>query len=369
MSDVIDVGSEIRALAFLPDRRLCVVAGAESTVQLRHLDGHPAGEPPEPITGVFAVATSKDGRWVVAGATDGFSIWDLEKDEVVRRSIGGVRAVDVSSDSSWVVTGSDDWLADVWDISTGERRPNIEPLRHEYNVISVKFCPCGERIVTATLFGVVRIFAASSGERLHTIPISVNSTLSVPSVTLAWSVLCSRVIAVSRAQVKCFNPDDKSVVCQWPIRSVKCPSSIVLSPNSKLIAYSINDTVVLRDTDTYRQIGNTLDHDGNVSCVVFSPRGDYLVAGLATKFTIWSLREALPDTYFVDVGTSIRPYPPDLIVKHKTTSPTRSCINHEPNTTEGSPPVSRQHCGSAVNLITVLPPPSVCSIVPPHEYL
>ena len=307
--------NDIRALAFLPNERLCVVS---NTVQLRRSDGHLLAEPPEPIIGIFAVAISKDGERVVAGAIDGFAIWNLMQGRVVRHSMGRVRTIDISSDSKWVATGSDDYTADMWDISTGQRRPGLETLRHEYNVIAVKFCPCGERIATATLFGFVQIFATTSGQKLLTIPTVINSTVSVPNATLVWSTLLPYIFAVSQGYLKCFDSDDDaSLVFEWPMHGVSHPSSIALSPNSKIIAYSVNDTVLLQDTATCQQIGDVLKYDGNVSCITFSPGGDRLAVGVDTKFIVQDLRKLPLDTsHFVDVSTSACVVLLDLTIRH-----------------------------------------------------
>lgn len=275
------------------------------------------GEQIDSSTGVLAVAASKDGRRIVTGAADGFAIWSTVQGGapvmVVRHAISGVRAIDISSDSKWVITGSDAHTADVWDISTGERRPGLGPLKQEYNVIAVKFCPCGERIATATLFGSVRIYATNSGQKILTIPISVTSTPSVSNVTLAWFAHRPQIFAVSQGQIKCLKSDDGSIVFQWALRGVTHPSSIALSPNNKVIAYSLNDTVVLRDIATRQQIGNPLKHSGNVSCIAFSPGGDHLVAGADTKFTIWDLRKLVTDTSYFTVGDSTLMYLLDLM--------------------------------------------------------
>ena len=301
----INVDSKIRALAFLPGKSLRIVSGEESTVQLRHLDDQLMGEPIESSKTVLFVAASSDGSRIVTGTTDGFAIWDAKGELVVRHAIGGVRTIDISSDSNWVVTGSDARTVDVWKMSTGERR--LDPLRHEYNVVAVKFCPCSERIATATLFGSVRIFATNSGKKLLTIPISVTTNLSVSNVTFAWFTHRPQIFAVSQGQIKCINTDDGSLIYQWPTRGVSHPSSVVLSPNNKLIAYSINNSVVLRDTATRQQVGENFKHEGNVSCIAFSPGSDCLVVGADTKFTIWGLRKLLNDTsYFTDVGISTR---------------------------------------------------------------
>ncbi|KAI9457059.1 hypothetical protein HD554DRAFT_2303563 [Boletus coccyginus] len=320
----INVDSKIRALAFLPDESLRIVSGEESTVRLRHLEDGLMGETIDSSTGILAVAASKDGHWIITGTNDGLAIWNRVQDTVVRRAIGGVRAVDISSDSKWVVTGSDAHTADVWDISTGESRPGLKPFKHEYNVVAVKFCPCGWRIATATLFGSVRIYSISSGQKLLTIPISVTSTLSVSNVTLTWFAHRPQIFAVSQGQIKCLNSDDGSLVFQWPTRGVRHPSSVALSPNNKIIAYSINDAVVLRDTATRQQLGDPLKHDGNdVSCIAFSPRSDHLVTGADTKFTVWDLRKLLTDTlYFNDA----------------TIEPTESCAHHQQDTTKKPPP-------------------------------
>lgn len=279
------------------------------------------GELIESRTGVLAVAASRDGDRIITGATDGITIWNTGGEvpvEVVHHAIDGVRTVDISSDSKWVVTGSDARTVDVWDVSTGERRPGLEPLRHEYNLVAVKFCPCGRRIATATLFGSIRVYATSSGEKLLTIPATVMSTLSAPNITLAWFADPNRpkLFAVSEGQIKCLDSKNGSVIFQWPLRGVKHPSSIALSPNSKIIAYSLNHTIVLRDTTTGQQIGDTLKHDGNVSCVAFSSGSDRLAAAANTKFTVWDLRKKLTDTScFLDVGTSASLLPPDLMIE------------------------------------------------------
>lgn len=305
----IDIGCNVQALAFLPDETPRIVSGEESTFQLRHLANAMMGES---IAGgsntvALAVAASADGKWIVTGASDGFTIWSRMPDggipvKVVHHPISGVRAIDISADSKWVVTGSDARSADVWELSTGERRPGLGPLRHEYNVVAVKFCPCGKRIATATLFGSIRIYATSSGQKLLTIPVSVTSTFSVPNITLAWSVNRPQIFVVSQGQIKCLNSDDGSIVFQWALRGVSHPSSVILSPDNKLIAYSLNKTVVVRDTATRQQIGEPLEHDGNVSCIAFSPGSDYLVVGAGTKITLWDLARLFVNAaYFPNV--------------------------------------------------------------------
>ncbi|KAF8124713.1 hypothetical protein EV363DRAFT_1539540 [Boletus edulis] len=320
------IDSKIRALAFLPDEGLSIVSGEESTVQLRHLGDDLMGQPIEPSTGALAVAASKDGRWIVTGTTDGFAIWKrVERgvELVERHAIGAVRTIDISSDSKWVVTGSDDRTVDMWDISTGKRR--LGSLKHEYNVVAVKFCPCGERLATATLFGSVRIYVPSSGQwqKLLTIPISVNSTLSSPNIAFAWFAHRPQLFAVSQGQIKCLNSDDGSLVFQWATRGVKHPSSVILSPNSKFIAYSINNAVVIRDTATRQQIGDTLKLEGDVSCIAFSPKSDFLVAAAGAKFIIWNLRQLPTDpSHFIDTTNELA----------------KSCADHKQDLTKKPPP-------------------------------
>lgn len=295
----------MRTLAFLPDERLCVVSGNERTVQLRRLRGQLVREPPEPITGVFAIATSKDGDWVVTGTTDGFATWNLVQNRIERYLIGGVRAIDISSDSKWVITGSDDYTADVWDLSTGERHPGLGPLRHDYCVMGVKFCPCGKRVATAAHLGFIQIYATSSGQKLFTIPTIVSSSF-VSNFTFAWSALSPRVFAVSQGQIKCLNSNDGSLVSWWSIDVSNGHSShVALSPNSKIIAYSVNNNILLRDTVTCKQVGDILEDVEDVSCITFSSGGDRLVAArVDAKPIVWDLRKLLSDTsYFIEVGT------------------------------------------------------------------
>ncbi|KAG9316089.1 hypothetical protein JVU11DRAFT_3762 [Chiua virens] len=328
---VIDVNSKIQALAFLPGEPLRFVSGEESTVQLRHLRNDLMGEPIEPSAGALAIAASSDGIWIVTGATDGFTIWKRMSDKDVpvkmkHHAIQGVRTVDISSDSKWVVTGSDARTVDVWELSTGERRQGLQSLKHEYNVVAVRFCPCGKRLATATLFGSVRIYATGSGKKLFTIPISVMSTFASPNVTLALFANAPQIFAVSQGQIKRLKSEDGSLISQWATRGIKHPASVTLSPNSKLIAYSINATVVLRDTATGDQIGEPLKHEENVSCLAFSPGNDHLIVGANTTLAIWYLRNLTSDNSLFEHTTEQGRIEP--------------CVNHDQDTTEKPRPTT-----------------------------
>ena len=78
---------------------------------------------------MFAIAVSRDQRWIVCGA-EGASVWDGEMGEKVIdvEDTNRVWAVDVSPDSTRFATGTDE-DARIWGITSGERL--VGPLKHD----------------------------------------------------------------------------------------------------------------------------------------------------------------------------------------------------------------------------------------------
>jgi WD40 repeat protein len=84
------------------DDRTVKVWELESGRLLRSLEGH--------THGVWAVAVSPDGRFIVSGSSDGtVKVWELESGRLLRSlegHTGGVWAVAISPDGRFIVSGS-----------------------------------------------------------------------------------------------------------------------------------------------------------------------------------------------------------------------------------------------------------------------
>jgi WD40 repeat protein len=118
-------------VAFLPDGRRAVTAGADRTlrlwdvttgVELKRFEGHPGA--------VLSRAVSRDGRYVITGTghqwaggwsdaeSYGAHVWDLEEGQVVGRleTSSPVRSVAFSGDGQRVLAGGEDRIVHWWSL-------------------------------------------------------------------------------------------------------------------------------------------------------------------------------------------------------------------------------------------------------------
>jgi hypothetical protein len=94
----------------------------ESGRLLRSLEGH--------TDGVWAVAVSPDGRFIVSGSEDRtVKVWELESGRLLRSLEGHtdwVNAVAVSPDGRFIVSGSSDHTVKVWELESGRLLRSLE---------------------------------------------------------------------------------------------------------------------------------------------------------------------------------------------------------------------------------------------------
>lgn len=137
--------------------------------------GEPLGPPLADDHQYGKLLFSPDGRHLVSYAghvvkaltlsvTEGATLWDLGNDlqPMLRvHTNATVLSAAFSPDSRRLLTGGDDDLAQVWDVSTGERLLRLE---HQAGVLGVAFSADGRRIVTALHRGPVQLWDARTGE-------------------------------------------------------------------------------------------------------------------------------------------------------------------------------------------------------------
>ncbi|OAX32588.1 WD40 repeat-like protein [Rhizopogon vinicolor AM-OR11-026] len=72
---------------------------------------------------VFAVAVSRDGRWVVTGGGNFMGLWGLKPTGTVKTlqgHLGTITCLDISMDNTLVASGSTDSTPRIWDLNTGK---------------------------------------------------------------------------------------------------------------------------------------------------------------------------------------------------------------------------------------------------------
>ncbi|KAI9567655.1 WD40-repeat-containing domain protein, partial [Boletus coccyginus] len=192
---------EIFSIAFHPDGRHLLSGGRDEAVRQWDAEtGHEVGEPMKMGGTVYAIAVSRNHKWIVSGNYHTTSVWDAKTHqkvvEVAHRP-AGFRActveVDVHPDSSRFAAGRyyEDSVT-LWDITTGEQL--LGPLKHDNRLVGVKFSPSGDQIAAASQSS-IRIFDSRNGNQLTSIDIRVPSW--APMTPLAWSSDGKRVFTTS----------------------------------------------------------------------------------------------------------------------------------------------------------------------------
>jgi len=305
---VMDGRNSIRSVAFLVDGTHIVSGGSEGKLRYwRVEDGREVGTTIDAGGRILNSAVSRDGKWIVSGAENGrVIVWSAESHEQVGEIKGHAKpvgAVDISPDATRIVTGSDDSTACVWSILSGERL--LDPLKHDHALVAVKYSPNGDLIATATWSRKsVRIYKNQDGSLLFDLPISVNSVLNQ---SIAWSIDGEQLFALSKfGCIHCLDVATGTTHSEWAIHSNDKPRCIALARNGTFIAASANSSISFWDPTTHQQIGDVLQCGDAVRSVAISiDNGQLVSGGDDKKITLRSLRELLPQFYFVDVRAPI----------------------------------------------------------------
>ena len=258
-------------------------------------DGREVGKQTE--MKLWAIATSKDHKWVVCGTSNGASVWDGEMHErliTVDRGGAAVTAVDISPDSTRFATGTN--KMSIWNINTGERL--VGPLQHDDNVTGVKFSPNGEQIATACYGASIRIFDGRNGDEL----ITINTKMPYVTATtpLGWSSDGQRIFATSGdKKIRSFDVFTGSQLAELQIPSDGYyVHSLVLASNCKLIATSADQSILFLDASTLTQTGPVIKDSEEIRSIAISQDNSYLATGQVDgKIVIRKLSQILPDSY------------------------------------------------------------------------
>jgi WD40 repeat protein len=168
-------GKTIYSVAFSPDRRTLVSAGADGRVRLWNTETQkPIGKPlVANAERVYTVAFSPDGRTLATGAGDyAVRLWDVNTHQLIGTPLTGhtdlVYDVAFSSDGRTLASASFDTTIRLWDVRTG--RPLGGPLvGHTQPVTSVAFSPDGRTLASASRDATIRLWDVRSHASLGTI--------------------------------------------------------------------------------------------------------------------------------------------------------------------------------------------------------
>jgi WD40 repeat protein len=159
----------IASLAFSPDGNLLAVGPSftekETSIKLfSSLTGEETGRLRGHTSWIPGLAFTPDGkRLVSAGADQTVRIWDLENRRepvLLRGHRSEVNCVSVSADGKTIVTGCKDGTLFLWDAESGRRRNPVEILARP--AAQVEFSPAGKDILTLGSEGSITLWDAAT---------------------------------------------------------------------------------------------------------------------------------------------------------------------------------------------------------------
>lgn len=117
---------------------------------------------------------SPDGRFIAACYSDGsIRLWNRENESVIATisAQGPVNSVALSLDGKWLATAGKDAAVKLWSLPRIRRQgasldPDLILNGHVRSVLSVRFSPDSQRVITASVDGTVRIFPVTAQEYL-----------------------------------------------------------------------------------------------------------------------------------------------------------------------------------------------------------
>lgn len=241
---------EARALAFSPDGKVMATGYEDGTaITWDTTTGTRAATFDTRQRRIDSVAFTPDGQRLLTGTVDGAILWDISQRTKLRTFEGPVRSAALSPDGKSVVT---------W--------PNV------FSVFSDT--PGGERAV---------LWDAATGKRLRAfhgdhfgnikVAFSANSQQVLIGDWSGWAQGYSMETGTEAFRVKVNNyPPDIQAPCQT--------LAVAFSPDGKRILAGLNDqTAILCDVATQKQLRIFAGHDGWVESVSFSADGKKILTG------------------------------------------------------------------------------------------
>ncbi|ETO15642.1 hypothetical protein RFI_21722, partial [Reticulomyxa filosa] len=195
-----------------------------------------------------------------------------------------VNSVQFSPDGNRIVSGSTDGTIRLWDASSGKQLQLLKG--HLSSVYFVQFSPDGDKIVSGSRDTTIRLWDASSGKQIQSLEGHSGSVTSVQ-----FSRDGNRI--VSGSEDKTIRLWDASSGKQiqlleghlFPVYSVQ------FSPDgSRIVSGSLDRIIRLWDASSGKQIQSLKGHSDSINSVQFSPNGDKIVSGSGDKtIRLWDV--------------------------------------------------------------------------------
>jgi len=250
-------------------------APAEESAQLMVQLGHSGG--------VYSVAFSPDGRYVVTSSMDNTAVlWDVQTGWELRRFVGHtqqVRSVAFSPDGRTVLTGGWDNSARIWNVETGRE---VQQFADPSSITSVCFSPDGRSVLLGDLLGAARLLDIATGKEIQHFAGTTD-----PVTNRAFAVTS---VAFSRDGRRVLTGSWDKTARLWDVKSGKelrqftghtnWVLSVAFSPDGRRVLTGGQDsTARMWDAASGKELTRFEGLGLSVESVAFSPDGHFVVTG------------------------------------------------------------------------------------------
>jgi WD40 repeat protein len=331
---ILQAGSFVRGVAFVPNRSLVVAGTAIGTLLVWSIDDfEERAQLPGHTESVMTLAISSDGSRIVSSSRDRtMRVWDGQTFEELGlcEHEDQVNFVAFSPDSSLIASGSDDCTVWIWNALSFGKVTHLAG--HKDPVTCVAFFPNGTRIASASWDSTVRMWDARTYEPLpglqcsgpvcaiaispdntwlalgestsgtegilHVFDILTLAEQAQVNVSLGLPLLCTITFSpggnlvasgTGSGAIQVWNASNLSHITTIRGDHGQVTSIAFSSNGSQIVSGSLNGTVRVRPVaSSEEQPAQIPGHDARVTQVVFSSDGSRLVTGSFDKTVrIW----------------------------------------------------------------------------------